>query len=626
MRKLLCLLMSIYMLQATAQPTFQNGNDPAPAGKKWVKNNAFSDEFNGSSLDKNKWLDYHPYWVGRSPAIFKPNAVTVTNGKMQIKNYKLSQSEWVNGNEYTIAGGAVSSVATNGHYGYYECRMKASKISMSSTFWMKNRWDSSNCPKTQTELDIIECIGGAKESPTFATHMHSNTHYIYNPCSGAEDWKSRGNSASVGGNVADDYHVYGAYWKDANTILFYIDGVYQYTVNPRTDYSSTPFDRPMQMFLVTETYDWQTPPTAAELADDSKNTTYYDWVRAWTLEDDPQAGETISFGQAYTSLPMSSSQNISVQYVAQQQREVVVEIWKGASWLAASKKTVAAGTSSASISISLPSSPTAGTDYILKASIRPVGTDWTQNIANAQINNISISAGAIIADGTYEIRSVASGKNLGAPNWNSWNATEVTIGNYDDQKWILSHQGNDIYTIKLKATWDGNKYLEVPYAACENGSLVKTHSSASGSHQKWKIEQNGNAYTLRPHHCWGQALDVRPQDDNIHTWAYDANNGNQQWQVIPASNQRQLPDASTEKLILYPNPSDGKFHLQLPASIKPEQECQLMIYSLSGKKIYEASLTKSATPDAVSPGLSQGIYLLMVKSGKAIFQEKLIIE
>ena len=39
----------------------------------------------------------------------------------------------------------------------------------------------------------------------------------------------------------------------------------------------------MHVNLVTETYDWETPPTVEELNDDSINTTYYDWSRAYVL-------------------------------------------------------------------------------------------------------------------------------------------------------------------------------------------------------------------------------------------------------------------------------------------------------------------------------------------------------
>lgn len=262
------------------KPYFQDGEEPDTEGKQWVKNKDYSDEFNGKKLDKKKWHDHHPYWKGRPPAKFMPNGLSFGEGKLMMKNKTLKKPD----GEYTIGGAAIVSKGKAAHYGYYECRMKASRIAMSSTFWMKNLSNRKAFPSSRTELDIIECIGGATTHKKFATHMNSNTHYMYNDGENPTDWKSIGDNAPVGGNVADDYHVYGAWWKDANTILFYIDGVYQYTINPDTTYDPHPFSRPMYICMVTETYNWQPAPSTEDLADDSINTTYYDWVRAWTLK------------------------------------------------------------------------------------------------------------------------------------------------------------------------------------------------------------------------------------------------------------------------------------------------------------------------------------------------------
>ena len=121
-RTFLFTLVAVISLGAVAQP------DP-PAGYKWVVNEKFSDEFNGDKLDASKWHDRSPYWVnGRPPATFRAYSVSVRDGNLCIKNSVLEGDR-----RYNIAGGAVASVARDAHYGYYEARMKASGISMSST-------------------------------------------------------------------------------------------------------------------------------------------------------------------------------------------------------------------------------------------------------------------------------------------------------------------------------------------------------------------------------------------------------------------------------------------------------------------------------------------------------------
>lgn len=141
---ILFILLTVPALNTFAQPA-------APEGYKWVVNERFSDEFDGDHLDTSKWHDRSPYWVnGRPPATFRAYSVSVKDGKLQIRNSVLKGDK-----RYNIAGGAVASVARDALYGYYEASMKASSISMSSTFWMKNK-PVGDCPRDQQELNNDE--------------------------------------------------------------------------------------------------------------------------------------------------------------------------------------------------------------------------------------------------------------------------------------------------------------------------------------------------------------------------------------------------------------------------------------------------------------------------------------
>ncbi len=252
---------------------------PAPEGYKWVVNPKFTDEFNGTRLDTAKWYDRSPFWVnGRKPATFRAYNVSVKDGFMQIKNGVLTGDS-----VYSIAGGAVASKATDGFFGYYECRLKASSITMSSTFWMKNLPQKDSCSTNRQELDIVELVGKQKGKLNFRDIMHANTHYSITTCDKKSDTKSIGGNCAIVPAANEAFHTYGCWWVDANTIRFYLDGEYKFTINPSTEYSKKPFNRPMYMHMVTETYNWEEPPTVDELNNDSINTTYYDWVHAYTL-------------------------------------------------------------------------------------------------------------------------------------------------------------------------------------------------------------------------------------------------------------------------------------------------------------------------------------------------------
>lgn len=272
-----------------------------PEGFKWAVNPDFTDEFEGAKLDAAKWYDKSPYWKnGRPPATFKAYNVSVEKGKLRIKNSRLHPTEGNDGKpgtKYSYAGGAVASKSDQAWYGYYETRMKASPTPMSSTFWLKN------LPKTVTyvdengkrvteyhrqELDIIETMGTPTRYPEWNRQFNANTHYGIN-VKGAENPPTASAGSPHGESKvielsSDDFHTYGLWWVDANTMHFYYDGEYRFTVNPSIKYNPQPFARPMYMHMVTETYSWEPSlPTDEMLNNNSKNSTYYDWVRSYVL-------------------------------------------------------------------------------------------------------------------------------------------------------------------------------------------------------------------------------------------------------------------------------------------------------------------------------------------------------
>ena len=250
MKKIL-ILIALYL---TGHFSFADPPVPPP-GFRWVLNEQFSDEFNSNMLDRSKWNDTFGNWEGRPPALFIPEAISVKNGTLQIKSGIL-ENQYKN---YTIFGGAVSSNTYNAHFGYYECRAKASKIAMSTTFWMSNQkvpFNSSKCTSDSysQELDIQEAVGGGTTEEKFRNGMNSNTHFRYIKCGAEkEEFISRGTGTKLHSQVSDEFHTYGAWWMNANEVRFYANDQVFDTVMIRTDISNKPFDRPMKINMVTET-------------------------------------------------------------------------------------------------------------------------------------------------------------------------------------------------------------------------------------------------------------------------------------------------------------------------------------------------------------------------------------
>ncbi|WP_281986250.1 T9SS type A sorting domain-containing protein [Aquimarina aggregata] len=297
MKNLIAFLFLFMTAMSFAQP-------PTPKeGFRWVLWDQYSDEFNGAELDRSKWRDSFKGWKGRAPAKFDPSTISLRNGNMQIRNKKLPRRD----GPYTIGGGAVQSLEKTAYFGYYECKFKASRISMSTTFWMSNPKKniigptklSGDCAKDKwsQELDICESIGGRFNGGSkFRTQMNFNTHYRYVNCNGdPEKFYSAGNNAVegngqqanadlVGSESWEDFHTYGCYWKNDKEVDFYVDDNFAGSVNIRRDVVDSPFTEPMGINMVTETYNWAKPyPNDAQLANNAINTSYYDWIRSYRL-------------------------------------------------------------------------------------------------------------------------------------------------------------------------------------------------------------------------------------------------------------------------------------------------------------------------------------------------------
>jgi len=162
---------------------------------------------------------------------------------------------------------------------------------------MSNRAQREGDASVSHEIDITETIGAPHAQPAWARDWHrfmnSNTHYFRTHQGGKKDLSKSGKTP-LDTPAGEAFHTYAAWWVDANTVKLYLDDQYQFTLHPSTNYSAAPFNRPMRVNLVVETYDWQAPPSQAEVSNSAINSTYYDWVRAYVLvkEKEEQSAET----------------------------------------------------------------------------------------------------------------------------------------------------------------------------------------------------------------------------------------------------------------------------------------------------------------------------------------------
>ena len=170
----------------------------------------FDDEFNGPSLNTNKWTPcYHSGDCTNSgngeQEWYVPNNVSVNNGVLSLRAERRTYRA-ANGKTYSYVSGMISSVNFSFTYGYVEMRAKiAAGKGMWSALWMLPT--NGNWPP---EIDVQEILG---RDPTA---ILMNYHYGANNRQRSTIW--RGPDFSAG------WHTFAVDWEP-DAITWYVDGV-----------------------------------------------------------------------------------------------------------------------------------------------------------------------------------------------------------------------------------------------------------------------------------------------------------------------------------------------------------------------------------------------------------------
>jgi len=242
---------------------------PAPAGFVWQPIPELTDDFDGPTLDATKWIPRQPYWNGREPSQFDPANVSVEDGLLRLRSTsKVATLEGIQNpdKDVWVQAACVSSRGPIASCGYYAARLKASKLSMTSSFWFQGKY---------SEIDVVEQLGASLKHPENNQQMLMNTHFFEG---GWKNDRATSRHWQMPTGSADAFHVYGVWWKDERTMWFYHDGEKVAEVT-----TAGPFKELQYLFFDTEVFTWEGLPTLDSLRDPARNTMLVDWVRGWRL-------------------------------------------------------------------------------------------------------------------------------------------------------------------------------------------------------------------------------------------------------------------------------------------------------------------------------------------------------
>lgn len=174
----------------------------------------YYDEFNGTSLDVNKWYRYYPYGANNSDQcepcrthgsnedqIYSDNNVIVSNGTLKLVAKK-ETSTWF-GSTRNHTSGIIHSQINNFKYGKYEIRCKIpSGAGFWPAFWTFGGGD---------EIDVFE-FGGQNPNKIYTS--------IHQWFTGYSNFDTK---SFIGPDYSQNFHTYAVEW-DNYFIKWYVDG------------------------------------------------------------------------------------------------------------------------------------------------------------------------------------------------------------------------------------------------------------------------------------------------------------------------------------------------------------------------------------------------------------------
>ncbi len=253
-------------------PVRSNGEFPLSDqqnSQEWIKQNQFSDEFEGEELDEKKWWKKNPDWLGRPPAFFSAENVAVSDGQLQLTFRRDTPPEELI--EKGFRNYSSASVVNREwvKYGYFEIFAKPMRSAASSSFYLSTGMGK----ETATEIDVFELGGNALWRKRF---YQTNVHVFHTPTN-KTPWR-RERRWIAPWDLADDFHVYGLDWNEQE-IVYYVDGV------PVRRLGNTHWHHAMKLVIDTESmFGWLGTPVEADLPSTYKVKYVRCWKRRLPLE------------------------------------------------------------------------------------------------------------------------------------------------------------------------------------------------------------------------------------------------------------------------------------------------------------------------------------------------------
>ncbi|RQP22204.1 glycoside hydrolase family 16 protein [Piscinibacter terrae] len=215
---------------------------------------AFNDEFNGNTLNRNKWFTRYIYAGGTQDKLndekqrYRDNGNhVVANGVLSLVANKVSSTD-PDGINYE--SGMIRSDWTS-RYGYYEARVKMpGGVGVWPAFWLNSDVGTDGRLGWPPEIDIFEFVNNGVEDKL--NMLHSNvvnqtgtaSALTYTDAAFNTSWSDY----VAPFNFNEGWHTVGAQW-DPTSVTVYVDGLKIYTRSYQWNYNDGTLAGPAHILL-----------------------------------------------------------------------------------------------------------------------------------------------------------------------------------------------------------------------------------------------------------------------------------------------------------------------------------------------------------------------------------------
>ncbi|WMI66824.1 DUF3472 domain-containing protein [Aestuariibaculum sp. YM273] len=214
-----------------------------------------------------------------------------------------------------------------------------------------------------------------------------------------------------------------------------------------------------------------------------------------------------------------------------------------------------------------------------------------------------------LADGTYKITGVESGKVIAPTSANQW----TQIANYngtESHQWVLYNQGNDDYIIK-NANYTSQS-LDA-FVADSKVGMYQSHNEPVGSNQKWYLTHIADGKYKITSVGTGKVANVSGTTNGSNIDLISPYTGEDS-QLFTFTNldetlSTNTPNKYTGLFKFYPNPASKTLNVFIDNQIN-KSEVLLELYTLTGSLVSKKLVKVGLNKELNISNLSSGLYIL----------------